>query len=429
MPLIVVALAGLAVGRFVLYEPATRPAPPPPRTTATLIGGLEGAVAARPGDATSWQQLGVAYVRRAAETADPTYYAQARRALRRAAKLAPRDPETLLARGALALALHDFPAALALGSRAHAARPLSPEPLGVMVDAQVELGRYRGAVADLQRMLDVRPGLPALSRTSYVRELYGDLDGAVAAMRRAEAAGSGSPFDLASVSALLGDLHFTRGELERAEDSYQRAHRTSPGLFTAAVGRARVAAARGHPGAALDRLRPATRRYPEPAALTLLGDLLAAEGRTAEARRSYELVEAVAALQARAGQDTDLEMALFAADRADDPAAAVALGRRAYRARPDNVYAADAVAWALHRAGRADAALPYARRALRLGTADPLLRYHAAAILDATGRPGPARRQLRAAASPASWFSARHVPDAAALAERLGMPVPAAWRP
>lgn len=426
-----VALAGLALGRFLLYEPPT-PAtstPPPARTTAAMIAGLQRAVAASPADTTSWQHLGVAYVRRAAETADPTYYAQAGRALRRAAELAPRDPETLLARGNLALALHDFRAALALGSRAHAARPLSPEPLGVMVDARIELGRYRGAVADLQRMLDVRPSLPALSRTSYVRELYGDMDGAVAAMRQAEAAGSGSAFDLATVSALLGDLHFKRGNLEQAEDSYERARRASPGLFAADVGRARVAAARGHTGVAIDRLRAATRRYPQPAALVLLGDLLAASGRSAEARRSYELVEAAAFLQERAGQDTDLEMALFAADRGHDPKAAVALARRAHRARPDNIHTADALAWALHRAGHTREALPYARRAVRLGTADPLLRYHAAAILDSAGRPRGARRQLRAAASPASWFSARHMPDAVALAERLGMPVPRAWRP
>ena len=84
---------------------------------------------------------------RAKDTADPAWYGKAAQALRRSQARNPTDPTTMVALGLLELARHDFRAALALGERAHAAAPDSADPLGVLVDADVELGRYDAAAA------------------------------------------------------------------------------------------------------------------------------------------------------------------------------------------------------------------------------------------------------------------------------------------
>ncbi|MDQ3451862.1 MAG: hypothetical protein M3493_04025, partial [Actinomycetota bacterium] len=206
-----------------------------------------------------------------------------------------------------------------------------------------------------------------------------------------------------------------------------RALRIYPDLAAAEVGTARLLASDGDRLGAIRVLEALTQRVPESAALTLLGELLALQGRDDEAADAFALVEATAALQRNAGQDTDLEMALFAADHGDDPAAAVALGRRAWRDRPDNIYAADALAWTLHRAGRDRQAFPLMRRALRLGTSDALLRYHAAEVFAGAGRDQQARQQLREARDTDPWFSPHHQPSAGALARQLGLRVPPAW--
>ncbi|MCK2221607.1 tetratricopeptide repeat protein [Actinomadura sp. ATCC 31491] len=49
--------------------------------------------------------------------------------------------------------------------------------------------------------------------------------------------------------------------------------------------------------------------------------------------------------------------------------------------------AADALAWALFKAGEPTEALPYAERATATGWRNPLLRYHRARIEQALGRP------------------------------------------
>ena len=58
------------------------------------------------------------------------------------------------------------------------------------------LGQYEEAAFDLQRLLDLKPALPALSRTSYLRELHGDLRGAEEAMIQALTAGSRSELSI-----------------------------------------------------------------------------------------------------------------------------------------------------------------------------------------------------------------------------------------
>ena len=54
-------------------------------------------------------------------------------------------------RGTLALARHDFDKGLELGRRALALAPDTVRPYSVIVDAQVELGRYADARRSLQR--------------------------------------------------------------------------------------------------------------------------------------------------------------------------------------------------------------------------------------------------------------------------------------
>ncbi|MDP9020257.1 MAG: hypothetical protein M3N25_05580, partial [Actinomycetota bacterium] len=62
--------------------------------------------------------------------------------------------------------------------------------------------------------------------------------------------------------------------------------------------------------------------------------------------------------------------------------------------RPANVYVNDALAWALLSAGDASAAVAPMEEALRLGSADPLVRFHAAEVFFAVGDADRARDEL-----------------------------------
>src|SRR5204862_7099699 len=107
------------------------------------------------------------------------------------------------------------------GSAPSAGAPL-PGCGGVIVDAEVELGRYDEAAESAQQMVDRRPSLASFSRISYLRELHGDTTGALTAMTQAAAAGSGSAADTAYVRTLIGDLHLNAGRLDDAEAQYRR---------------------------------------------------------------------------------------------------------------------------------------------------------------------------------------------------------------
>ncbi|MGH2677098.1 MAG: tetratricopeptide repeat protein, partial [Actinomycetota bacterium] len=158
-------------------------------------------------------------------------------------------------------------------------------------------------------------------------------------------------------------------------------------------------------------------RFPSPELVILLGDVYSAAGEPREARRQYSLVRAMARLYRAGGVETDLEMALFATDHGDRPAAALRMARDAYRRRP-SIHAADAVAWALHAAGRDEQARRYAREALRLGTRSAMFHFHAGMIaLDLDER--AAVRHLRSALEINPHFSLVHAPTARRELERL----------
>jgi tetratricopeptide (TPR) repeat protein len=432
--LAITAIVGLLLGRFLVAGGDPRGAPPPAALpvagsgTQATVARLQDQLRASPEEPRLLTRLGTAYLARARETADPSYYAKAGETLERSHRLAPGQSETMTALGLLDLARHDFAGALAWGRQAERANPEGVEALGVIVDAQVELGRYTQAVASAQRMVDRKPNLASLARIAYLRELHGDTQGAIVAMGQAVTAGAGSPGDLAAVRCLLGDLQLGSGALQAAEAAYRRALADQPGYGPAEAGLARVAAARGDLAGAAARLAPVVARLPEPDSVALLGDLYAALGRRDQATHQYQLVGAVEALNQANGVAVDLELARFAADhareRGAEPARAVTLARRAQAERP-TIYAADTLGWALRQAGRAREALPHARAAVRLGTQDAVFWYHLAAIEADLGFKEPARRHLARAFAINPTLTVRDLSAARSLADRLGVPTPA----
>jgi tetratricopeptide (TPR) repeat protein len=386
--------------------------------TAEIVRDLQAAVAANPADAHAYALLGDAYYQRARETGDPAYYSRSGRAFGAALERDPGDPLAAVGAGTLALARHDFQAGLELGRRAHRLAPDLVRPYAVIADAQIELGRYDAAARSLERFVSLKPTLAAYARVSYFRELHGDLDGAVRAMRLAVSAGGGSPEDLAYVDSLLGKLEMDRGHYGAARAAYREALAAVPGHPAASAGLARVAAARGDLELAIERYREVVERLPLPEYVIALAEAELAAGRGAAARRDLGLVAVETRLLRSAGVDVDAELAIFEADHGD-PARAVALGRDAWRRAP-SVRSADAYSWALASAGQDARALAISAQAMRLGSRDPSFLYHAAVIAADAGDVGRARALLETLTTQSPRFSPLYGPRAERLLGSLG---------
>jgi tetratricopeptide (TPR) repeat protein len=353
--------------------------------TASFVRRLVGELRSHPASARGYTLLGLAYQQRARETGNPVYYTKSEQALRRARKLAPKDAATASALGSLALARHRFGEALVFGREAVRLAPYTARNHGVLGDALVELGRYDEAFRAFDRMSSIRPDLSSYSRVSYARELLGRPRAAKQAMELALDAAGGQPEPTAWVETQLGKLAWSRGRAGEAESHYRAALSVFPGYVYALEPLALVQEAKGRHRAALSLARRAAQALPLPQTVATLGDLYARHGRARAAARQYALLGAIERLLIANGVRTDLEAAQFDADHGVRLGRALEAARQARRARP-SIDGDDVLAWALARNGRCAEALPYSRRALRLGTRDALKLFHRGMIERCLGR-------------------------------------------
>jgi len=382
-----------------------------PGDTPAYAAQLEARVAADPKDVQSLVLLGLAYQQRARETGDPSFYPRSGAALTRAARLAPRNALAATGLAALAASRHRFEQARALAARARRLAPESADPLGVLGDALIELGRYREAFAVFDRMASLKPNLASYSRVSYARELLGDREGALAAMRLAVAAAAGTVEPLAWTLVQLGNLYFDKGRLGPAARAYREALAHLPGYVHAEAGFARIAAARGRYREAIRLYGRAVERLPLPQYEGALGDVLRLAGREDDAARAFGAVDAIQKLLQANGVRTDLETALFDLDHGRRPAAALARARLAYAERK-SIDADDVLGWALFQNGRCGEARAHSIRALRLGTRDALKLFHRGMIERCLGHDSASRVFLRRALAVNPHFSLLYAPVA-----------------
>jgi tetratricopeptide (TPR) repeat protein len=375
-------------------------------------------------NASDWMavdELAAAYLQKVREVGDPSYYPKVEELLSSAIHHDPKDSEATTLMGTLTLARHQFAEALMWGQKAHALVPYASRPLGVISDAQTQLGRYPEAIDSLQQMVNLRPDLSSYSRVSYLRELYGDVPGAIDAMKMAISAGGPVPENVAYTEVLLGNLYFNAGKLSDAEAQYQRALRDLPGYVQGIAGIASVRAAQKKYGEAAGLYQRAIDIYPVPQYVIALGDVFAASKNSKRAGETYDLAAAEQALFRANGVDLDQELALFSADHKRNLPAALAAARRAVRDRP-NAVTVDSLAWTLYETGDYSGALEASRSAHRLGTLDALYFFHSGMIEARLGMKGQARTDLSKALQINPYFSVLYGQQARQTLASLGGP-------
>ncbi|WP_169814939.1 tetratricopeptide repeat protein [Nocardia crassostreae] len=377
------AVAGTAIAMSGTSSPASAP-------TATSDPLLTAITAQReqlerfPENAAGWAALGAAYVELARITGDPENYGEAQRALDRSIEIQPEgNAEALFGLGVLANALHNFTAARSYGEQALALRPDSAEVYGVLADAYTQLGEADAATAAVQRMLDLRPGVPSFTRAAYDLELHGRVDDARLALEMALGA-AGSADQIAFTRYHLGELAFDSGRLDEAGSQYDAGLVASPENAALLQGQAKIAAARGDSARAIDLYTRVTAISPLPQYRIEFGELLESAGRPDAAADEYREVTDQQTALATQGVVEYLDAALFAADHGD-PNEAVRLAKLEYDRR-QSILTADALAWSLHKAGRNDEAIGYAEQAAALGWRSATLTYHRGMILAALGQ-------------------------------------------
>jgi len=390
------AVSGCAKGA----EPAARPIPALLGTAAaatTSRADLERTIAAmrrrlaEGDDPDAAIQLAEALLRQTRVTGNAGLANEAESALRRVVARDPEDYGACRMLAAVYVSQHRFADGRAEASRCRLMRRDDAWLLGVMGDAELELGEYDDAFEAFDVMMALRPNASSYARASYARELQGDMTRALELMRMAlSATAPGDPEAVAWHLAQIGHLQLALGQVREAERSFAHADHVFPGHPMAAEGRARVLIARQDLGGALALLEPQVAAMPTPDGLALIGDVQAALGSAVDADRSYRLAEAAWMSDA----PEPARLARFLATRGRRLRDALDLARREAAVRRD-IFTDDALAWALFRAGDIGGAAAAIGRALRTGSKDRTIRYHAAAIAHARGDLASARRYLR----------------------------------
>jgi tetratricopeptide (TPR) repeat protein len=370
-------------------------------------------VAKTPGDYISLRYLGEMYERKARETGDFAAFGKAEETLRRAVAL---NPEIARARASLAAVLcsrHKFAEGLEIARALVRQYPKDIDAQSTMGDALLELGRYDEAESTYRNLERLTPTpLPeVLARLANLAELRGDVDGALALMRRAldDVRKNRLPKDAAWFLARSGDMLFDAGagKLDQAEAAYRAVPEGTDARHDATFGLGKVLAARGKDAEALEQFRKAVAIGPDLHMLAGLGDLYVRTGDLAKAEETFRRLEQEAVKQAEHARD----LVYFYADHDRDLPRALELARKELASRAD-VFTRDALAWALLKNGRTEEAALAIVEALKVGTKDAKVHYHAGLIYAKLGDRDKARTHLTAALATNPHFSILG-PDAA----------------
>jgi tetratricopeptide (TPR) repeat protein len=358
-----------------------------------------------PDDFIAFNKLASEYMQQMRETGDVSYLDLAMGTAKKSLAILPAEQNK---GGLAALARAEFSSHQFAAARDHAMQLLDIDPQKAYVyqllgDAHLELGAYEEAKAAFEKLDELTSG-QSLSRVgieqrlSKLAVLHGDVKKAEShmrnALRLAEASKAGSTETIAWCKWQLGEMAMARGELDAAEQNFNSSLKVFPDYFAANEALGHLTATRGDVNGAIAIYEKSVAvPNPDPAAAVMLGDLYMLAGRIEDAERQYAVFDEIARADIAKGSLHGRITSMFYANHDKNTLQACGAAAKDYETRRD-IYGADLVAWTCYKAGRLEEARVAMKDALRLGTKDALLFYHAGMIENALGNSGEARRLI-----------------------------------
>jgi len=291
----------------------------------------------------------------------------------------PSNFEALAFKSSVLLSLHHFKEALEVGYQAKSINSNNGFIYGVLCDANVELGNYAEAVKMSDQMQTLRPGLESYSRASYLREIYGDNAGAIAAMKLAFEAGLAGSEEASWAGNTVAQLYLNTGDLKNAELLSQMIleQRNSYAFSVNTLGEIQLA--KGNYTKAIEFFDQAVKIMPEYSFYENKAKTYQAMGELKKAESLYRETLTMLAEDAESGHYVDMDLAKVYL-QLNDVDNALKYARIEYNRRPLNKDANHTIAMVMHKKGDYAAAKTYMDVAMRLGTQNAELLTDAAKI-------------------------------------------------
>jgi tetratricopeptide (TPR) repeat protein len=362
------------------------------------VAQAEKLIARNSKDFEAYNALALALSRRARETSDVMFYSQAEEALQRSFEISPGNFDGERIRVWLLLGKHEFAAALEAAQKLNKKMPDDVMLYGFLTDANVELGNYKDAETAAQWMLDLRPGnIPGLTRAAYLRELFGDIDGALDLMEMAyESTPPSESEDRAWILTQMAHLDLMIGKSSQAENLIQQALVMFPGYHYALGNLAKVRIQQKRYTEATELLKQRYQAAPHAENLYDLAEAFNLAGRAEEANKAFMEFEQKSLVESHHADNSNHELIFYYADQAKQPAKALEVAKREVARRHD-VYTLDSYAWALHVNGQYKEARKQIETALAVGIRDAKLFRHAGEIALQCGDRAAAQQHMQQA--------------------------------
>jgi tetratricopeptide (TPR) repeat protein len=357
-----------------------------------------------PSDAKSLLALTALYLQEARASGNFAYYDKAAmNCVNNVLKSDAKNFEALTYKAMIFLSQHHFADGLAIANQVVKTNPYNAFVFGILVDANVELGDYKSAVENAEKMISIRPDIRSYSRISYLREIHGDLAGAIDAMKLAVDAGSPGTEGTEWTRVQLGKLYEQTGEMKYAEMNYTIALQNRPEYPYALAGLARLAIAAKDYEKAIQLYSKAGSESNDYSFEEALVEVYKLNGELSHATSiANEIIEEMARVSENAAKDNtaghyaDREMAYaYLAVNNYDKALEHALLE--YNRRPGNIDVNETVAWVYYNKKNYAEAESYIRTALKTNCKNPSLLCHAGLIYLKAGDKTSAKNYLQEA--------------------------------
>lgn len=302
-----------------------------------------------------------------------------------------KDFEALTLKALVQLSQHHFAEGLSTAEKARNINPYNAFVYGLLVDGHVELGNYKSAVENSDKMVSLRPDMRSYSRISYLREIHGDYPGAIEAMKMAVDAGIYGDEPTSWARIQLARLYENTGDMLNAEMHYTIALDQRPSYAYALAGLGRIALWKKDFTKAIQLFTQADGLIKDS---YFQEQLLQAYLATGNKKMAKELLQKMVAAITNAVKETagdentahhaDAELAhLYLLLNNHEKALIHAMNE--YHRRPENIDVNALIAWVYYKKGEAQKSLSFLKNALRTNCKNPTLLCQAALIYHKNG--------------------------------------------